>query len=515
MRRSDLALGGLASLILLLLAVPLVNGTGLAGSAEAELLPLARLLQLALSSAAIGFVAAGFAVLLGLAAVPALMASSRPLAWRLFLLSTLLLPPVVHAVAAVRLTSGAPWFPIYTPSGVGIVLGWWLAPLAVLIIERGARGIAPELIEAARLEGSSAQVFVKVWLPAMIPSLAMAAGAVFLLAVLDLSVAETLRATPSLAREIYVQFGVYYNPPGALASSLALGAVLLLPAGMLLVLGQRLLAPRDVEVSTEFTASSATTPRSRWIAGLSSLATVAPPLLLLGTLLTSAVGPQGIGSELSGVFHLTAKEVLFTLTLCLLAAPLVTALSLALALLASASRYPRLWVTLLALLILVPAPFTAVALKQTLLLPPGGWSDPVRPFLLWLEGTPAPLLAAWLLHATPYGALYLFSHWRRADPTWREAAFLEASGFGAQWRAWGWAWSKGPLLVVLLGSGALLYGEAGAALLLVPPGTTTVSIRLLTLLHYAPTAQVGVLCLLMIAPALILAGLAIAAGRTK
>jgi iron(III) transport system permease protein len=50
---------------------------------------------------------------------------------------------------------------------------------------------------------------------------------------------------------------------------------------------------------------------------------------------------------------------------------------------------------------------------------------------------------------------------------------------------------------------ALSLGEVGATILLIPPGTSTLSVRLFTLMHYAPTGQVSAVCLLLALPALL------------
>ena len=55
---------------------------------------------------------------------------------------------------------------------------------------------------------------------------------------------------------------------------------------------------------------------------------------------------------------------------------------------------------------------------------------------------------------------------------------------------------------------ALSWGEAGSAILLVPPSTTPLSVRILTLLHFAPTTTMASLALIGIAAGLL--GLAVA-----
>jgi iron(III) transport system permease protein len=85
----------------------------------------------------------------------------------------------------------------------------------------------------------------------------------------------------------------------------------------------------------------------------------------------------------------------------------------------------------------------------------------------------------------------------------REAAILDGAGLVARWRAVFmpaiWPGVAAGTLIVF----ALILGEEGIAVLLLPPGPTTLGVRLQTLMHYAPTGQVSALCLLMIIPGVI------------
>lgn len=131
-----------------------------------------------------------------------------------------------------------------------------------------------------------------------------------------------------------------------------------------------------------------------------------------------------------------------------------------------------------------------------------------------LDG-PGALMLAWAGRWTPV-ALGLIALGRRQVPTeWLEAARLE----GAEWR-WRLIHIEWPILRrPALAAGALIFclslGEVGASILLLPPGVTTLGVRLMTLMHYAPTDIVAAQSLMTVALGLAAAALALAAWKLR
>ena len=127
--------------------------------------------------------------------------------------------------------------------------------------------------------------------------------------------------------------------------------------------------------------------------------------------------------------------------------------------------------------------------------------------------TPIALWLAWMGRWTPLAMVLLSMGFRQIPREWYEAHAIEGGG-----RISRWLWIEAPMLArpaLAAGGiiGCLLLGEAGAAILLLPPGLSTASVRLLTLMHYAPTPSVCAMALMNAAAGFLLLAPAAAAAR--
>ena len=491
-----------------LLATGASGGTVLAGAGEAGALPAASIATLAGNTAWAGTLA-GF-VALALGALPALVAArleSRRRARILlgFALIPVLVPPVCHAVVATRLTApngllGGLGLSVQSVTGAGVVLGWAFAPIVTAVLYGAWRRCDPSVEEAALLESRARTVLWRVVLPQASAAAALSFVLVFLLTASDLSVAETLRGVPLLVREIYVQFGVFYNTSGALRAGFMLLVPCLILAGVVLQTTRLALGSREVSATTEAGPSSLA-HRMRGLRTAGWIVGVSPALLLLGTLTYSLSGPEE--SFLAGArlaWRLALPELVYTLTLACLTACTAIYLSIQIAIGISRSPFAPVLRLLLLGCFLVPAPLLGVALKR-MLLPAGDGA--FNDLLASIDASPLPLVVAWLIRFVPPCALLMEWALHRLPAEWREAATLEGAGFVGHVRVWGFHGLWQPAAAVGLLVFTLCFQETGSALLLVPPGTTTLGVRLLTLLHYAPGSQVSALCLLLCLPAIL------------
>jgi len=494
-----------------LLAAGASGGSILAGAGEPGSLPTASIATLAGNTALAGTLAGIVALALG--TLPALVAArfeTRERARLLlgFCLIPVLIPPVCHAVVATRLTSpngplGVLGLPLQSVAGAGVVLGWSLAPIVTAVLYTAWRRCDPAVEEAALLESPAGVVIRRVVLPQASAAAVLAFVLVFLLAASDLSVAETLRGVPLLVREIYVQFGVFYNAAGALRAGFMLLIPCLLIAGLVLQFAQ-VAGDREVNAVSEAGPSSLA-QRTGFLRAAGWIVGVVPPLVLVGALLWSLSGPDEAflaGARLA--WKLALPELVYTVFLALATACLSIYLSIQLAIGIIRHRSPWLLRLLMLGCFLVPAPLLGVALKGLLL--PGG-SGVLNEWLEALDASPAPLVLAWLIRFVPPCALLMEWAMRRLPVEWREAAMLEGAGILGHIRIWGLHGLWQPAAAVGLLVFTLCFQETGSALLLVPPGTTTLGVRLLTLLHYAPGSQVSALCLMLCLPAALALGL--------
>jgi iron(III) transport system permease protein len=113
----------------------------------------------------------------------------------------------------------------------------------------------------------------------------------------------------------------------------------------------------------------------------------------------------------------------------------------------------------------------------------------------------------------PMAALVLLAAMRSLDPALLEAARVFQ---GSSWRRF--LWISLPLLSPgLLAAAGLVFawglGELGSALLTVPPGSATLTLRIYNYLHYGASQEVAGLCLLLVLGVLLAGGGIILAAR--
>ncbi|MDX2175321.1 MAG: hypothetical protein SF028_02515, partial [Candidatus Sumerlaeia bacterium] len=145
----------------------------------------------------------------------------------------------------------ADFAPVYTIAGAGLATAAAYAPALLACVLAGLRRASREEEDAAFLDGGRRAVWLAVRLPAAAPWTALGAALVFLLAVIEFSIPESLRALPVLAGDVYVQFGVRYDAAAALGAAGTLAALAL--AALLLAWP---LLPRALRASGEDAADA-------------------------------------------------------------------------------------------------------------------------------------------------------------------------------------------------------------------------------------------------------------------
>lgn len=511
----------------LLAALFLVPG-GLAGSPEGTGPRLERLGRLSWNTLRVAAAAAAISSLVAL--LPAWCAARLGPGWRRNLLAAaavapLFVSPAVVAVAAVRLMGGDGaafdlWLrildvfssetrtssalreaPIYTLAGTAVCIAWAYAPVAFLCQWAAFSFADREAEEAARLDAGPLAAFLRVSLPSARGGVALGGGLVFLLSITEFSIPEALRAQPVLVTEVYTQFGVYYDPAAAARAAVLVVLATLPVAAMVL---RSMLLQRDSEeleltapVGTRGGRLSMVTLVLAWV-----LAT-APFLLLAWVLVATSRGPEGLLTTLRETWQITRVEFWFTLRLACWAAVGALLVGGVLGAALAQARRPMLWRLAVLTPFLIPGPVVGIAVKVLLLRPPGSLPLGLDDLLAEVDDSVFPLLMAWTFRFAPLVAVLVEYQLRSVPREWREATRLEAGGVLAPLLTWAGVALLPAGAAGLLLSFALVLGEGGAALLLIPPGPTTLSVRLLTLMHYAPTSQVSALCLLIVAPAFV------------
>jgi ABC-type Fe3+ transport system permease subunit len=357
-------------------------------------------------------------------------------------------------------------------------------------------------------------------LPPLWPVIAAGVATTFAHAFVDFGVPEALRAWPTLPTEVYTQLGVYYDPgAGARVAMVSAGGAALVICLALVLLRRVLPAFASATASDDHDPADdrGAAPALARAAGgsrfagwrLLAAATLALPIvLLLFSLLRSSLEGGGIANW-RAAWITGYPEVLKSTALAAACAFATTLLGGALgeAVARLRARGSLVFVVLLAAPMLMPGPVAAAAWLDVLsrVGAAGYASGAPAPLRLLgaladlLRDTPLALLTVWTLRWMPLVALFYCVGRRRVPAAWMEAARLEGvSG----WRLWNLClrpWVVAPAIAGGAVVWALAWGEAGSAILLLPPGTPTLSVRILTLLHFAPTTTMTSLALIGIA----------------
>lgn len=462
----------LAAALMLAVADPAGPGDALLGARRGGLL-----VQSALSAAGVAAVTTALAALAGLLSR---VDGGRRLAAAA--LVTVLLPPYLHALAWMAAASALgrvlPGLATATSSALlaGFVQVMAYLPLAAAVALAGFAAIPAAPVEAALCLGPPWRAIMRVVLPLAAPALVAAACVVFLLAIGDPAVPTLFGLTP-YALEVLSEYGA----SGSVAGAAWLGLPLLALAAVA-GLGAAV-AVRHAAARREPGAAGPWLPASPGTHALAAaLALVLG--LQLGVLGLAIAASVGSSAQLWRTLVEARAELLTSAVVVTGAALLSTGLALLVAL--GPGPRSRGWVALL-LLLAVPPPILGVGLIAT-------WNHPLTAALygsLWM-----PVLAS-LARYGPLGVVVLLAFRAGLDRELLEATEV----FGRT------AWARARLQVALLRDGwlaaalvvgALSLGELGATLLVVPPGQSTLALRLYSYLHYGASPSVGGLALVVL-----------------
>lgn len=476
----------IAALLLLSVAPVLAALLGLAED-PAALLDVAgspRILRLAGATVLLGACTAGACLLVGVPVAWWLARRTGPLVSlaRALLVVPLVLPPWLVGVAWTR------WIPLGGLPGCVVLLTACLWPLVTLFALRGFQSLG-EAGAAARLMRGGRAAFTVVELPAALPSIASGALLVFVLAVTDFSIVDLLSFYDPepfvvLASEIYQKWARLDDAARAAATSLVSMLPTLLALGLVLRLEQR--------HAGRWRGPRRDAPRSRAGLGVSSALLVACAFAAFPVVVMI---PWAAGADDARAILAEARSsMLVSVGVGLGSAALVATLGLAVA----HRTLGRGGVAWLALALLpLAAPGVMLGIGEIRL-----WNHPANPLSGPLYASPGLLVLGIAARYLPLGVLAARALLVRMDPLPLQAGRL--AGRSAALRL---LRVDLPLLAPALGLGATLgYLLAMRELDLVailPAGTSTLAHRIYSMVHIASDDVTALLCLVLVALALV------------
>lgn len=384
--------------------------------------------------------------------------------------------------------------PVYGPWGVVLVQGIGLYPIAMLSVAASMQRAAPSEWDAFRIHLPPAQAWRSLFVR---HGSAVAAGGLvaFVFALLDFGT-PTFLQTRTYMESVVAQFSAFMDPLGAvrLAIPLMFVAFLAVGVGLLLVARNRVgIGPRAM-TPVPSCLGAWTWPIFAGVLCVTCVVSVAPFAVTALRMERISALPESAVS--------CAPEIWASVKYALVSATGGVVLAFLLAESLPRRRGVRVWLTGLSasLTIGIPASVLGISLIHF-------YNAPIWPSWILQSG-----MVLMLAQAARFGPLafllLLLARWAR-PASFEEAAWLSG-------RSWLRTLAK-PILGMELGNLALCWltvfalsvGEAEAAVLLVPPGATTVPIRIMTLVHYGLDDTMAALCLIQAALVLIPAALAV------
>lgn len=431
---------------------------------------------------------------------PALLWACLPLA---------ALPPSLYAtvwLAAVPQlnTALATWSgPTISPFGwqaTVLIQSISLLPISVGSALLGLRSVDPMVLEAGRVLQNDLFCLRKVIVPLSAPAIITGMALVFVMSLSDYSIPSLLQV-PVYAMEVFAEFGLTRSPSRTLL--LTWPILLTCWAALALVIAPlRAITQQDVQRLTLW----GTTPRwPRWFQALLAATT---GVVLAGTLavfLTLAVLSRTPAQFWRAVV-LSLPDVLVSLSIAAGAVAISLPIALAVAwALYRIGEQPTIWWFLIVAPLATPASLIGI-----------GWLSVGN-----LIGQAPTVLSALLpslacaTRFTPFATLVLLAQLRRLPWMLFEAALILQPNW---WRRF---WSvEIPLLTPgLLAAAGVVFaaslGELGATIMVIPPGQSTLTLRIYNYLHYGASEVVAGVCLLLVVIMLTVSAMTIYLGRRR
>jgi len=504
--RTAAAIGGVGFVLALIallapiaaLVVHAVSSAGLSSPTEiASAFASPRQMVLLTKSVLLSACVAFGAVAIGLLASLGLLENARPVVrtCRILLPILIAIPPFVHALGWTTLVQALlaalqPAGPsVLTTGWPGWFASWWVELMSYLPIGAGLAAIglaAPgaEVIEAGLLSRPPRDVLIRIILPMTAPYLSVGFTLIFLLSLADYTVPSLFSANV-YAMEIFAQFSADSSAANAILTSLPL-LVVCVPV---LWLTRRIWRRSSAHPAGRLSLRLGTIAWPWWLGTGISIATLLLLLQVAVPLLSLSLLTGGWDTVVRAAWE-AKSEMMASLRQSLLASFISLPLGAAVA--AAMSRRGGVallgWIAI-GLPFMVPAPLIGVGLNVLL---NGGWIP---------QAAADASATAWagIVRFLPIPALILFAQQRLSDRgAWEAACIYQSNALQSWWRI-RLPLAAPALLAAFATCFALTMSELPATLVVAPPGSATLTMRIYNLLHYGASVDVAALCLLLLA----------------
>lgn len=379
-------------------------------------------------------------------------------------------------------TRGGEWGRIVQAA---LITGIARTPLTAVLVGLSLWNVDPENEEAAWLNVHRWGVVRHVLLRHLLGGALFAGSVTFGLSLGEIAVTDML-ALRTLAEEAYMQFQLTLEPGRSALAGMVVFVPILICWVCLLLTGPAkhlgALAPRYANQSVVFRDTGA---RTRWL--LFGLVCLILAITLVVPLVELMPAVGGVGAFL-GYVKGFLPEFTFSILSAAAAGFLSVCLAFPLAHVLSKARVGRVGLAVALGGLFVPGSALGIALVK--LFNRGGMCG-------WIYSSPLILVLGQALRFFPLTLIVLYIFLWGSPRQYRDMAAADGLSFArALWHVH-LPINRRPLLLTWAVALIWCLGELDTSVIVCPPGTTTLSIRIFTMLHYGVYSEVASACLLM------------------
>lgn len=405
-------------------------------------------------------------------------------AWlpRLLLVVPLVLPSYVLALAWTVLFGTRTSWAYSLPSAI-FILSFSLYPLVMLATEASLRSLSSRIEEAGRLVASAPRVWLKITFPLLLPALAACALVVFVLAISDFAVPSLLRVHV-YTTEVFTAFAALYDFRLATMTALPLIGLATVTSVAAVAVARGPIAGRAERGPT----GTMWPVRLQKVASMAALtASVVLIGLPVGALTNEAISAR---AAITDAVSLAAMRNSFVWSSIGASLIVMVASLLGYSRVKMHGPWARATDALCVALFAVPPTVLGVGLIAL-------WNRPG--FAGTVYRSDVILVIAYAGRFLPVGALLCAAFLQRVPPGLEEAAAVSGAGWVRSMLRVVLPTARRQLAAVWLMVFTLIFGDVALAILLAPPGESTIPVRAYTLIANSPTPDVARLALLQIA----------------
>jgi iron(III) transport system permease protein len=401
---------------------------------------------------------------------------------RFALIVPVVLPSYVLALAwmAVADTRFGAW--TYSLSAAIVVLAFSFYPIVMLAAEAATRSVAGGLEEAGRLVASSWRVWARIVFPLIVPPVAAALLAVFVLAISDFAVPSMLRVRV-YTTEVFTAFAALYD--FRLATTMAMPLALV---GAVVSLAALEMARKPSVGRTEHGQAGGRWTARRQLVTIAALCAIGISAVALPT---GAIVFEARSGRASFVDAVSTDAIRNGLVWSASGATIVLVIGAVLGYWRARATHrtgrviEMFWIMLFA----IPATVTGIGII-------GIWN---RPGIIGdLYRTSAIVVIAFVSRFLPIAAVLCAAFLRRVPFAAEEAAVVSGASWSRTLARIVLPLSASGLAAVWLVMFILMLGDVALAVLVAPPGESNLAVRAYTLMANSPVPDVARIALVQI-----------------